>query len=173
MWSSSRLARNALLALVFLAPGALLSGCAGLTPLYGESGIEAERIDLAYAAPETRLEQIIYQTLALRLGDTRAPEAPLVTVSASQASRALTSGSVVTPSEQREMVVNAEVKVTDSNGRIVFSARRSASALYSAGPQSLANQSAEIEAAERAAKALAETIRLTLLAALQAPTQGQ
>ncbi len=70
MWSSKRGVRRALpgpLALL-LAPLAL-GGCRPHhVPVYGDNGIGVEQHELRYAKPANRLEQIIYQELALRLG---------------------------------------------------------------------------------------------------------
>ena len=60
MWLPKHLLRNAMIALsLFGATG--LAGCSGLTPVYGERGIGAERVALRYDAPQNRLDQIIYQ----------------------------------------------------------------------------------------------------------------
>lgn len=173
MWLSSRLIRNALVALVFLAPAAALSGCTGFTPVYGENGLGAERVELSYAAPNSRLEQVIYQALALRLGKSSDPDAPRVSISASNAARALTSDIVTVPNRQLEMVVTAAVTLTDKTGKVLFSGIRKASASYTSGAQLLANQAAETDATERAGKTVAETIRLTLLGALLTPAKDQ
>lgn len=162
--SSSRAAfRVALLGLALIAPVAL-AGCTSFRPVYGESGIGAERVALSYAKPTTRLEQIIYQDLALNLG--RDAAGPLLTVATSASSRALTRSDVTRPSQQREAVVTATIEVKDREGLVVFAGERSAAASYSVNEQGLADTEALRNAEERAARALAETIRLTLIAAL-------
>jgi LPS-assembly lipoprotein len=157
--------RNALIALT-ISGAATLAGCSGLTPVYGERGIGAERIALNYAEPATRLDQIIYQDLALRLGKGGGASSPTVKISTSSSTRSLTKSDVERPAAQREAVVSANIELVDATGVVVFSAKRSAAALYTTDDQALASSEAEIEAKERAARALAETIRLTLLAAL-------
>ena len=69
------------------------------------------------------------------------------------------------------MTVTADIVLKAADGTVLFSGTRNASADYTTNAQALANQAAETEAAERAAKALADTIRLTLLAALASPAQ--
>ncbi|MEQ1769230.1 MAG: LPS assembly lipoprotein LptE [Devosia sp.] len=168
MSSSSRPVR---LAAALLLVALTLAGCASFRPVYGDGGLTGEAIALAYEKPGNRLEQIIYQSLALRLGKASGADAPTVSVTATQSSRALTSGTVATPSRQRQMLVTAQIVLTGSDGTELFKGSRSATADYTTNAQGLANQAAETEAAERAAKALADTIRLTLIAALASPAQ--
>ena len=52
-----------------------MSACT-LTPVYSGRLAEQPLLDLAYAKPNNRLEQIIYQDLALRLGASDAPHGP-------------------------------------------------------------------------------------------------
>jgi LPS-assembly lipoprotein len=160
--------RALMLAVALMLP---VAACSGLHPLYGDSGLTRGSIEIAYAKPANRLEQIIYQDLALRLGKSRGGDAPELEVTASQSSRALAAGNIVSPNRQRQMTVSATITLTSADGKVLFSGRRSAAADYTTNSQVLANQAAETEAAERAAKALADTIRLSLLAALASPAQ--
>lgn len=162
MLSSSRTLGAILVALTLTAG---LTGCTGLMPVYSERGLGTERVEISYAEPTNRLEQIIYQDLALRLGKSSG-DVPTVRISASQHSVALTNGTVSAPSSQRQMVVTGRVRVTDAAGEVLFSGTRSQTADYTSGPQTLANQQAEISAARRAALLLADTIRLEIIAAL-------
>src|SRR5689334_20560375 len=75
---------NVAAALVLLALPLALSACASFRPVYGDNGLGTESIALAYAKPDNRLEQIVYQSLALRLGKATRTDAPLVTVSVTQ-----------------------------------------------------------------------------------------
>jgi len=162
MSSFSRSFGGALLALALLAP---LAACTGLTPVYGERGLGAERIALSYAAPNNRLEQIIYQDLALRLGK-GSGDVPQVSVSVSEGGGRLTNGLVDTPNSPRQMVVTAKITLTDVDGTVLFSGTRSQTADYTTDAQSFASQEAALDASRRAARLLADTIRLELLAAL-------
>lgn len=166
MWSSSR-AFAAVLLTLSLAGATALAGCSGFRPVYGEAGIGAERLAFNYAKPASRLDQVVYEELALRLGRATGPEAPTVRVATSSSVRKLTRSAVARPSEQREAVVNARIELVSPEGKLLYSASRSATALYTADSnQALAAGEAEIEALERAARELAETVRLTLLGAL-------
>lgn len=165
MWSSKPLLRIAFVALSLLGATAL-AGCTGLTPVYGERGIGAERHALNYSKPNSRHEQIIYQELVLRFGRTSDPSSPTVRITTSSSTRKLTRSSVVRPSEQREATVTALIELVAADGSVILSTSRSAAALYTTDSQALAASEAEREAGDRAARELAETVRLTLLGAL-------
>ncbi len=162
---SRPLFRNAFVALSLLGATAL-AGCTGLTPVYGERGIGTERHPLNYAKPNSRAEQVIYQELALRFGKAADPASPTVRITTSNATRKLTRSNVTRPSEQREATVTARIELVAADGSIILSTSRSAAALYTTDSQALAASEAEREAIERAARELAETVRLTLLGAL-------
>ncbi len=165
MWSSSpRLRAGAIVLALLSAP--VLAACSGLTPVYGPGGVTAQQVALLYAKPGNRIEQLIYQDLALKLGKASG-SAPLLTVSAQSFARDLTSTDATTvPAEQKELEVSANVKLTDVNGRTLFSGMRSATADYTTDAQGLASDAAVADATKRAALALADTIRLTVLGAL-------
>jgi hypothetical protein len=176
-WSearSGRLPRRLLSGLALAASvsvAAVLSGCTGFTPVYGEHGVASSRMALSYAAPNSRLEQIIYQDLALRLGKSSAPDAPRLSVTTHESFRDLTSNSVATALVQRQATVVADITLSAPDGRVLFSGQRVASADYTGNAQVLASEAARRDASERAAHSLADTIRLTLLAALAAPAR--
>jgi LPS-assembly lipoprotein len=171
MWSFEPTLRGIALALL-LAGTTTLAACSGFSPVYGERAAGIERQSFRYDKPATRLEQIIYQELVLRVGRSQDQQSPMVRVTATQSARALTRSNVARPSDQREMVVEALIEIVDANGAVVYSARRSAAALYTTDSQVLSTRAAETEAAERAARELAETVRLTLLGALAGPAAG-
>ncbi|WP_158626075.1 hypothetical protein [Arsenicitalea aurantiaca] len=145
---------------------AALAACSSFTPAYGPQSVAEGRLALAYAAPNNRLEQVIYQDLALRLGPGGDTGAPRVSVTARSDVRRLARSRTDNPRTEFEAVVTADLVVTEADGAVSFTATRSASAVFTRGEQVLADVSAETEAAERAARAVAETLRLTLLGAL-------
>jgi hypothetical protein len=148
-----------------------LSACSGFTPVYGERGIGVEKHAFRYDKPASRLDQIIYQELVLKLGRTSDSTVPMVRVTTTSSVRGLTKTNVSNPAAQNEAVVTAKIELVDADGTIAFTATRSTSALYTADrAQALAETEAEKEAKERAARELAETVRLTLLGALANPT---
>ena len=142
-----------------------LAASTGLTAVYGPSGVGQERVAVSDGKPTNRTEQIIYEELALKLGKADVA-APKVTVSASWRARALTSGTLTVPATPMQMIVTASVTVIDASGKKVFSGTRSQTADYTTNPQAFASQQAAGDAAERAARLLADTIRLEVLGAL-------
>ncbi len=162
MSSLSRALGAGLLAMALVGP---LAACTGLRPVYSDAGIGAQRVDVAYAAPRNRLEQIIYQDLALRLGKAEG-KVPVVRVSASSRSAALTSDVVASPLDQRQVTVTATLTVTAPDGRVLFSGVRSQTADLTHGAQVLANEQATDAAERQAALLLADTLRLQIMAAL-------
>lgn len=170
MWSYKKAVRPVFMALALISGAATLSACS-FTPLYGEQAA----LNLAYADPTSRLDQIIYQDLALRLGKTTTPDAPLVTVSTSTSSRRVGRTSSGSPATTYEATVTAKVSVTrqeidvstgEMTTKTIYTANRKASASYTTNGQRLADQHAVEEAQERAALAVAQTIRLLLAANL-------
>jgi hypothetical protein len=165
MWSSdARQLRGLGWSLVLVAALAL-GGCTGLRPVYGDNGLASQRVEVQYAAPNSRLEQVIYQDLALKLGRSSG-DVPTVTVAVGQSSRDLTNNIVTRPHDQRQMIVTAHITVSAPDGDVLFSGSRSQTADYTTSAQAAANQQAAEDAALRAARLLADTIRLQVLAAL-------
>ena len=143
-----------------------LAGCTGLTPVYGDNGLGAHRVQIAYNAPNNRLEQVIYNDLSLKLGSDQGGSAAKLSVSASQRTVALTNDTVSSPALQRQMIVTAAVTLVGRDGVVLYSGALSQTADYTIGAQAFANQEAAANAAENAARLLADTIRLKVLAAL-------
>jgi hypothetical protein len=162
MLSLSRAVGSALLTVALLAP---LAACTGIRPVYSDAGLGATRVDVAYAAPNNRLEQIIYQDLALRLGKADG-NVPTVSISASGRSAGLTSSTVSSPVTARQVTVTATLKVTAPDGTVLFSGVRSQTADLTHSVQALANQQATATAERQAALLLADTLRLQIIAAL-------
>lgn len=164
MLSPNRLVGAALLGLVLVLP---LAGCTGLTPVYGERGLGAEHLAVRYAEPGNRLEQLIYQDLALRLGRAGDGSAtPRVRIAATSSTRDLTSNKVTAPNQPRQATVRARVTVTGADGTTLYSGSFTQSADYTTDAQALSNAQAADAAAAQAAHLLADTIRLQLIAVL-------
>jgi hypothetical protein len=170
--SSSSL-RLVLLAAALVAP-LVVAGCSGFRPVYGDvasvGGISTQTLKVRYGKPASRLDQIIQQDLALRLGFTDDPDAPEVTVSAAAGARALTRTAVVKPVTQYEVAVSASYTIATS-GRVVATGTRRASASYTTNGQVLADEAAYKDATERAAHEVADIIRLSILAELAKPVR--
>ena len=174
MWSSRRALHTGLVLVAALLMGGSLAGCT-LTPVYGERGAGQQRVEIAYAKPATRLDQLVIQDLALHLGRSDAPDAPLVTISSRAANREVTRTGTTRPGTQQEMTVTVSYTLA-SAGKVIALGSRSASAWWTSRGQVLADEAARADAEERAARAAGETVRLSLLAELRKPlpaTNGQ
>lgn len=162
-----RLVRPIALAGSLLVAAVALGACS-FSPVYSGTLANQPMLDLAFAKPTSRLEQVIYQELALRFGSSVAPTAPLATVTVAASSGAVGLSATANPNKLSSLTVTASVTVTRRDGSdaapITFT--RQASAQYTTSGQVLADTAAGNEAAERAAKAAAESLRLAMLASL-------
>jgi len=165
-WSSAL--RPVVLAGLVLSAGAALGACS-FAPVYrSATPLSQSELNLAYAEPTTRLEQIIYQDLALRLGSSDAATAPLVSVATTTSAARVGLSATGNPNTLNRLTLTATLTVTQRDGSDAAPIRftRQASAEYSTSGQVLADTAAANDAAARAARAAAESLRLTLLAAL-------
>lgn len=166
--SWSRRIRPIAFAALVVASSALLGACS-FQPVYSGTLASQPMLNLAYGKPANRLEQVIYQELALRLGRSEAETAPLATVTTSVSGGALGFlTATANPSKPYRVTVTATLTLTRRDGSpaepLVLSRR--ASAEYTANSQVLSDVTASTEATERAARAAAESLRLALLAEL-------
>ena len=164
-WSSPM--RRIAFAGLLLAAGTALGACS-FSPVHSGTLASQPMLNLAYAKPVTRLEQIIYQELALRFGSSDAETAPLASVTATSSAVGIGLSQTANPNKLNRVTVTATLTVSRRDGTAAepVSFTRQASADYTTSSQVLADTSAANEAAERAAKAAAESLRLALLASL-------
>lgn len=160
--------RGGALCAMLVASAGMLGACS-FQPVYSSALAASPSLALAYGKPNSRLEQIVYQELALRLGESEAATAPLATVSVSSGGSGvafMTANPAVT--EQQRVSVTATLTITQRNGGSTppLVLTRTATAQYTTSNQVLANTEAATEATERAAKAAAESLRLAVLASL-------
>ena len=159
--------RSIALAAILLG-GATALGACSFTPVYSGALASQAMLELAYAKPTTRLEQIIYQELALRLGSSEATTAPLVMATVATTTAAIGKSDTANPNNAYRVTVTATLTVTPrkpGSGE-PLSVTRMASAEYTTSSQVLAGTAAAADAQERAARAAAESLRLALLASL-------
>lgn len=148
---------------------AIALGACSFAPVYSSGALASQPLlNLAFAKPNTRLEQVIYQELSLRFGHSEAPTAPLAQVSVSTSAADTILSQTVNPAKPVEVTATATLTITyrDGSGKAPIKLTRFATAGYSRNDQVLADREAAREAAERAAKAAAESLRLGLLATL-------
>lgn len=132
-----------------------LAACS-FAPVYSSG---ARNYNLNFASPATRLEQIVYQDLVTWFGRSSAPDALLVKV-------AVSSSSLPGTSLQGNITITRPDPSGVTEGEQLYRATRTATATSRTAPQQVADQQADIDAAERAAHQLAESVRLTLLGVL-------
>ncbi|MBN9334374.1 LPS assembly lipoprotein LptE [Devosia sp.] len=163
---SSRLKRLALIVPLALVSAGL--GACSFQPVYSGRLAENPQLQLAYAEPTTRLEQIVYQELSFRLGKTTSPTAPLITAKVSTSAAEPYLSATANPNKPREMTVTATLTITPRDGVDTkpITITRTAKAQHTRSGQVLADEAAMIEAQERAARSVAESLRLAVLAAL-------
>jgi hypothetical protein len=168
MWSPERLCRNILVGLGFSLPALALAGCT-VTPVYSDAAAVQQKMRFHYGEPQSRLEQIVYQDLALRFGGDAGEGAPRLRVAVGQSGRGLTLSANPAPVTQNEVTVSGTATVVAADGgSVLLTVRRTASAGYETNGQVFADGEARAEAAERATHELAESLRLALLAGLAA-----
>lgn len=154
---------------VALAIGATMLSACSFAPVYGDRAVANVQHRLAYASPNSRLEQVIYQELRLKLGNATAFDAPTVTISVKSSSRKVGLSDTALPTTTREAVLEASIEMagpTADEPEILFKGTRSAAASYTTNGQILADRQALQNAEERAAKQLADIVRLTLIGVL-------
>lgn len=165
--SSSSPLHAILIAGLFAGLATTLGGCS-FSPVYRDAAASQPLLELAYAKPTTRLEQVIYQELGLRFAASTAPTAALATVTASAAGATIGLSVTDNPNKLSRVTVTATLTLAARDGSAAEPRRftRQASADYTTSGQVLADNAAATDTAERAAKAAAESLRLALLAAI-------
>lgn len=168
MWSSKRAARNTLVSLVLLAPMLAVAGCTGLTPVYSDAAMAQKTFAFNFAKPNSRLDQVAYQELASRFPNA-APDAPTLAVSISAGGRQLTRSATDNPVTNSEAGAYGTLTITDAQGKQLFVASRNASSSYQTNGQVFADTEAYKAATEQATRAVAESLRLAVLAGYKGP----
>lgn len=163
--SFSRLKRLALL--LPLAFGSAALAACSFQPVYSGRLADSSQLALRYGEPKNRLEQIIYNELSFRLGKSTDPATALVTVAAATGTGEPFLSETDSPLTPRETAVTATLTMAPTNpGGQPTIITRTARAQSTRGGQVLADEAARIDAEERAARAVAESLRLALLATL-------
>lgn len=163
LWSRAH--QRTVFAALTLSMGVTLAACS-FSPVYSGAMADKPSLELSYAKPNNRLEQVIYQELALRLGRSAGETAPLATVSASAGASDLMVTRTDNPAKPLQVTVSATLSITARDGSSTppQAFTRAATADYTRSGQVLADNAAAEEAAERAAKSAAESLRLAVLA---------
>jgi LPS-assembly lipoprotein len=144
----------------------MLAGCTA-APIYSSgTGFAATAPVLAYGEPTSRVDQVIYNELRLRLPPTQTPGAPRLVVTAVTAGVTEALSRTVNPNVLQAITVTATATLTKSTAAAPVVITRSSTANYTTNDSVLSSTEALNEASERAARAVAEQLRLALLAEL-------
>ncbi|UYN98333.1 MAG: hypothetical protein KIT02_10180 [Devosia sp.] len=139
-----------------------LSGCTSLAPVYGDrSGAEAIRFN--FASPSNRMEQLVLNRLRVAFPGAAGAADPVLTVRASSASAYTPKSDPFRIRDPKAEAVQATVTIRQGD-EILLEATRSAETAYQDATLSLTDQESEIGAEETAARAVAESLRLAILA---------
>jgi len=165
MWFS-KASRRSLLAGFVLSAAVVLAGCS-FTPVYSGATAGQTNLAMAYAEPTDRLQQVIYQELSARLGRSEAETAPLASLEVITRAGDMVVTTTTNPAKPMTFTVTATLTITARDGSKAppRSFTRTATASYTRASQVLADSAAAQEAGERAARSVAESLRLALLAA--------
>lgn len=143
--------------------GLLLAGCS-VTPVHtGVSGANA--VNLTYAEPLTRLEQIFYRHMSAGLGsDSVADDGQL-------SARIRVSSSRIGLANVSSLVTDHQITATvgysvNKDGQTIATGSRTATANYQTTSQIVGDDVARASAEEQAVRAAAEQIKLALFAEL-------
>jgi LPS-assembly lipoprotein len=158
---------------VALGTAGVLSGCTGLTPVYGDRDTSQRALPMSFATPNSELEQVVYQDLIRKFGTSDNPNAPQISVKVSVASRPAGQSATPDPALPQLLTATGFLQIT-RNGDKMLTTSRQATATYTANSQIIGDSTAYTGAAQQAAHALADTLELTILAALSPkPAQAQ
>lgn len=175
MSSSKRVLRNLVLALGLSLSAASLGACS-LTPAYADRSA-VRQIAITYPDPANRLAQIVYQEMRTDFGDA-GPGAPVATIAITETIVDPTKAASADLRQPYITTLNGVLTITapkvgDEAPRVLFQATRQASATYTSDGQSLADTFAVGGAREQAARELAESLRLAILASYAGAQGGQ
>lgn len=144
---------------------AFTSGCSTFSPVYGNASPSgASAIRFRFAAPTSRIEQLVLNRLKLAFPEAATTSDPILSVSASSSSPA----GALSDAFDVARPVNRRVEATISislDGKTLFTATRFSDTSYQAGGKlTPANALSSEGAEETAARSVAEALRLAILA---------
>lgn len=139
-----------------------LSACS-FAPLYGSGSSANIDQPLAFAEPDSRLEQIIFFQLRDSFKESSDLSAPFIDLNVSESGISIGPNSV---SLKGTLSIYRRDPTNIDGQKKIYSISRTATATRGTSPQKLADRTASNESAERAARELGESLRISLLGAL-------
>lgn len=147
--------------LLLLVGAALVAGCS-VQPLYVSEPVASMK--LRYAEPNSRFEQVAYQTISARIPKTDDPLAPVLSLSVSGSGATPTLSNVRSPFSAPSFVTMRIVAtVRDADGDVLFRDVRSATSTVERTPNRLSGDMGREASIENAIRTAADAIRLRLL----------
>jgi hypothetical protein len=154
--------------LPLLAATALLAGlvtaCTSFAPVYGDrSATSAQAVRFNFAAPDSRMEQIIFDRLKLAFPGQAGPDDPVLDLVATtdHPPRSISNAYPVA----RPINVRGQATVTITKGKeVLFEATRFADSAYQSGKLTPTDMASAQGAQENVAEGVAESLRAAILA---------
>ena len=150
-----------------VAASAALVACTSFAPVYGDrSGTGLETARFNFAPPDSRLEQIIFNRLKVAFPGEAGPDDPVLDLSVSTASLSGSMSNAITVARPANIRVEATVTITKDDS-VLFEATRFADTSYQGGKLTPVDIASSTSIQEAAAKAAAESLRLSILSGYQ------
>ncbi|WP_164730475.1 hypothetical protein [Pelagibacterium montanilacus] len=159
MWSPDIKRRFTALTLAIIGT-ALVAGCT-LAPVHSTAGPQTG--PYRYAAPDNRLEQVFFQALSSSLTPSADPLAPVLDVQLAVSTAEVGVSDIDSPVTDRQVTATAAFTITEGES-VLRSDRRTTTAGYRTAGSSLSRDAGATSASENAVRALADSVRLALLA---------
>ena len=142
---------------------ALLGGCSGFVPVYGDMAAGPGSARFHFAAPGNRAEQIILNRLRTAFPQPAGPGDPTLAVTATEGGQWRGISDAFPAGRPVGVAVSASVRITQGDTEL-FAASRSTDTAYRSGGTSLAERASRDGAMETAARSTAEALRAAILA---------
>lgn len=142
----------------------ILAACTSFAPVYNDrSDFNMEAVRFNFAAPDSRLEQIIFDRLKLAFPAQAGPDDPVLDLAAGTVSLPGSMSNAFAVARPANVRVEATVTITKDD-RALFEATRFADSAYQSGKLTPVDIASSAGAQESAARAAAESLRLSILA---------
>lgn len=143
---------------------ATLAGCTSFAPVYGDrTGGDMASARFNFAAPDSRVEQIILNRLKLSFPEPALPSDPTLDIAAAVSAPQNSMSDAYAVARPVNVRVEATVTIRRNN-ETVFEARRFADTAYQGGKLTPVDLASGEGASEVAARATAEALRAAILA---------
>lgn len=142
-----------------------LAGCTSFTPVYGDvaSGRDMSAVRFNFAAPDSHLEQIIFNRLKIAFPGPASPSDPTLDIAASVGTPQGSMSDAYAVARPVNIRVEATVTI-ELDEETLFEATRFTDTAYQGGKLTPTDMASRTGAEETAAKSTAEALRAAILA---------